>query len=94
MEADEILQFVVDFNGVHLCVVGKQPLGKAQCRVAGECAQFEHLPRVNHAHKHLEQPSLQMARTHAWTQVIEVRFAVETRQFGRFAVDVLQYVVV
>ena len=91
--ANEILKLIVDFYGIEAARVVGKPLGKAESRISGESAEFENVLRTYHAHHHLEHASLQMPRTHARTQVIEVRLAVEAAQVVALGIDVLQYVV-
>ena len=91
--ADKVLEFVVDFDGVHMRLGRKETFGEAKCGVAGESAEFEHIHGFNHAHQHFEQSSLQVSRTHARAQVVEMCLAVEATEFLGFAVDVAEYVV-
>ena len=89
MLAKEVLQFVLYLNGVELGIVVEQTFGKALRRVAGECAQFKYATRLSHAHEHLQQAALQMPRTHARVEQLDVRVAVELVKMLRLGVDML-----
>ena len=60
MSAQEVLELVFYLNGVDVCLVVEQSLGKALGRVARVGAQFQDPLGAYHAHEHLEQPPLQV----------------------------------
>ena len=59
MLTNEILKFIVDFNGMH--VAAQHPLSQTERRIAGEGSKFENVAGIYHPHKHFQQASLQMS---------------------------------
>ncbi len=88
VRGDEILQFIVDFNGVHHGFVAEQPLGEAQRGISAIGAQLEDALRIDHAHQHLEQASLDVSRAHGGIEQLQVRVVVEPLQHGWLRADV------
>ena len=91
MGADEILEFVVDFNGVHHSVGGNS-LGETQGGISGEGAEFENRLWRYHAHKHLQHTPLQMPRAHARTQMIEMRGSVQITENLTLGINMTEYI--
>ena len=87
----EVFQFVKDFDGMKFA---DSSLGiRGQCfshgerTVATECAEFEDAMCSGNLAEHLEQTSLQMARTHARIGQPQMREPLHLMQQLRFWVD-------
>lgn len=81
------LLFIVMLHGVEFPTLG-QTFGQAKRGIAGKRAQFKDAAGANHVAEHREQPPLEMARTLARIEMIELRLAVESLQMLRLRLNV------
>ena len=69
--SDEIFEFVVEFDCVEVGI-GVKAFGYAECRIAGESAEFEHPLGADHSCKHLEETPLEVAGAHSAIYEVDI----------------------
>ena len=87
----EVFLLIVDFERMEHGTLF-QPFGKAQGGISAICPNLKHLPGTYHLHKHLQHPPLQMPRSHAGAQELDMRSPVKRFQIIALRVDMREYV--